>query len=75
MARDGCQPEGSVHWDGPDDEGLEAAQLGGFPFRYDVTVTLDGTTYVATATYPDDEIEGNEPSVALTFSPPLPRLR
>jgi len=37
--------------------------------------TLDGTTYRATARYPADEIEGNEPSVRLGFDPPLPALR
>jgi hypothetical protein len=39
-----------------------------------VTLTLDGRTYVATAVYPDDEIEGNEPSVGLQFTPGLPGL-
>jgi hypothetical protein len=65
-------PEGFVYWDGPDRDGLAAAALGEPPFTYDVEVTLDGTTYTATATWPDDEIVGNEPSVPLEFTPALP---
>jgi hypothetical protein len=45
------------------------------PFHYEVTVRLDGSSYHASADYPADEIHGNEPSVALEFSPPLPALR
>lgn len=70
----GCMAEGTVYWDGPDDKGLEAAALGEAPFTYDVEVVLDGARHTATATWPDDEIAGNEPSVALEFSPPLPAL-
>jgi hypothetical protein len=33
---------------------------------------LDGVRYVASATWPDDEIAGNEPSVSLDFTPKLP---
>jgi hypothetical protein len=69
-----CWPEGTVYFDGPDGRGHEAAALGGFPFRYEVTVTLGGRVFRASATYPADEIQGNEPSVALQFSPPLPAL-
>ena len=50
------------------------SRLGEFPFTTSVTLTLDGRTYRATAVYPDDEIEGNEPSVALEFVPDLPGL-
>jgi hypothetical protein len=71
----GCAAtEGALYWDGPDDKGLEAAALGPPPFTYDVVVTLDGATYAARAMWPDDQIPGNEPSVALTFDPPLPAL-
>lgn len=73
-AEDRCRAEGSVFFDGPDDQGRAAARLGGFPFRYAVDLTLDGRTYRATADYPADEIRGNEPSVALTFTPGLPAL-
>jgi hypothetical protein len=68
-----CQADGEVFFDGPDDKGKQAAALGDFPFTTTVRLTLDGVTYVATATFPDDQIEGNEPSVALAFEPPLPR--
>jgi hypothetical protein len=71
----GCQPEGSVYWDGPDERGLAAAELGHPPFTYDVEVVLDGERHVATAQWPADVIRGNEPSVALEFEPPLPGLR
>ena len=71
----GCWPEGTVYFDGPDAEGRAAAALGEMPFRYAVAVRLDGTTYRATADYPADQIPGNEPSVALRFSPALPALR
>lgn len=68
-----CLGEGAVSFLGPDDEARQAAALGDFPFTMKVELTLDGVTHVATATYPDDEIEGSEPYVALEFSPPLPR--
>lgn len=70
----GCQPEGSIYWDGPDGKGLGAAELGSPPFTYDVVLMLDGERYQATARWPDDEIRGDEPSVALDFHPALPAL-
>jgi hypothetical protein len=70
----GCIAEGTIYWDGPDQPGLEAATLGPAPFTYDAVVTLDGVQHTATATWPDDEIAGNEPSVSLDFTPPLPAL-
>lgn len=66
--------EGWLYWDGPDASGTAAAALGPAPFTYEVVLTLDGVRHVATAVWPDDEIDGNEPSVALTFRPPLPAL-
>ncbi len=70
----GCFGEGVVYWDGPDRAGLRAADLGPAPFTYDVVVTLDGVRYRARAAWPADEINGNEPSVRLEFSPPLPAM-
>lgn len=67
-----CQSAGDLWFDRPDDLAKRAAGLGDFPFTTTVTLTLDGNTHVATAVYPDDEIEGNEPSVALEFVPALP---
>lgn len=70
----GCQPEGSVSWLLGDRAAHEATTLTGDTFTYRVAVTLDGTEHVATATWPDDVIPDNEPSVALEFAPPLPAL-
>jgi hypothetical protein len=69
-----CLPEGTVYWDGPDEEGLAAAALGEGPFTYRVELMLDDARFFATATWPADEIVGNEPSVALHFIPNLPGL-
>jgi hypothetical protein len=73
-SRTRCLPEGTVYWDGPDEKGLAAAALGEGPFAYKVELLLDGARYLATAIWPADEIVGNEPSVALHFTPGLPRL-
>lgn len=75
----GC-PDGRVSWFGAPAVGLDAlAAVGGTGrpvepemFTFDVLVTLDGVEHRATATWPDDVIVGNEPSVALDFSPALP---
>ena len=75
LARPRCRPEGSLYWDGPDDMGRRATELGEGPFRYRVEIVLDGKRYTAKATWPDDEIKGNEPSVRLDFRPALPSLR
>jgi hypothetical protein len=69
-----CFPEGTMYWDGPDGRGLAAAALGNGPFTYEVELSVDGDRYAATATWPTDEIPGNEPSVALDFTPDLPAL-
>jgi hypothetical protein len=71
---DGCASEGVVYWDGPDGAGKRAAKLGPPPFTYRVVVVLDGVRYTGHATWPANVIPGNEPSAALTFSPPLPAL-
>ncbi len=73
-ARQRCQPQGTVYWDGPDDQGTVATGLGPPPFTYDVSLDLDGTRHVAVARWPADVIGGNEPSVALKFIPALPAL-
>ena len=75
-SRHDCYPEGTLYWDGPDDEGLAAAELGdgSGSFTYTIELVLDGERYVAIAQWPQDVIKGNEPSVNLEFSPPLPAL-
>ena len=66
-------PDGDVFWSGGMEEGLAAAAMAqAGPFTYEVVLTLDGVEHRATATWPDDIIVGNEPSVALDFSPALP---
>jgi hypothetical protein len=74
QARGRCSPEGTVYWDGPDDKGLAASRLGDGPFTYEVVLMLEGKRYVARASWPDDQIRGNEPSVSLHFNPSLPAL-
>lgn len=74
-ARQLCRRPGSLYFDGPDAAGKVAARLGSSPFTYVVVLTLDGTIYRATARYPRDVIVGNEPSVALSFTPDLPAPR
>ena len=69
-----CFGEGVVYWDGPDEPGRQAADLGPAPFTYDVVVVLDGVRHRATAAWPSDEIDGNEPSVKLDFVPALPAI-
>jgi len=70
----GCLGEGSIYWNGPDRAGRQAARLGPAPFRYGVVVVLDGVRYAASAAWPADEIDGNEPSAELIFAPSLPAL-
>jgi hypothetical protein len=69
-----CLPEGTVYWDGPDDQGVAATRLGEGPFTYKVKLVLDGERYWARARWPRDEIRGNEPSARLDFKPGLPAL-
>ena len=69
-----CSPDGTLSWDGPADRGKAAAKLGPEPYIYDVILILDGARHVARASWPADQIVGNEPSVALRFEPPLPGL-
>ncbi len=70
----GCMGQGEIVWLGPDRKGQEAARLGSAPFSYEVLLELDGVRHTGTALWPVDEIEGAEPAVDLTFSPPLPGL-
>jgi hypothetical protein len=67
-------PEGTVYFDGPDGAGRKAADLGTFPLTYRVVLTLNGERYFATAAYPEDVQQGNDPSVDLRFTPQLPAL-
>jgi hypothetical protein len=68
----GCYSAGSTYFTASDVVGQQAASLGEAPFTYTATLTMDGTTYVGTGIWPEDEIEEQSPAVELTFDPPLP---
>lgn len=67
-----CQEEGWLYFDGPGDQGQQAAALGTPPFTYDVDLLLDGQRHSATATWPADDPRGQDGSTPLDFDPPLP---
>jgi hypothetical protein len=77
--RDATCRAGYLYWSsGPQEPGMDSfvdtmAAHGG-PYTYRVDLALDGVHHIATATWPDDQIPGNEPSVDLDFEPPLPAL-
>jgi hypothetical protein len=70
-----CIPEGSLRFTGLLEQGLAAAALGPPPFKYDVTVQIDGAEHRATAKWPDDVDEECSPCVPLRFHPALPALK
>lgn len=75
LAPQGCDVvEGQLWWDGPDAAGFDAAALGAPPFTYTIRLTLDGSTHIGTASWPDDEVPDHAPSVPVVFEPPLPAL-
>jgi hypothetical protein len=69
---------GYLYWSGPPQQNMDmvVSKLAGHggPYTYVVVLKLDGVRYEGTATWPGDQIPGNEPSVALDFEPPLPAL-
>lgn len=69
-----CVPEGSVFFTGAKQLGDRAATLGPAPFRYDVSLVLDGVTYRGTGAWPDDVDPACAPCTRLRFDPPLPGL-
>lgn len=70
----GCTTEGSLFFSAPDSVGRRAAELHGTSFDYRVALRLDGKRYDGSATWPDDLLPDNEPSVDLDFTPALPAL-
>jgi hypothetical protein len=66
--------KGAVFFTAPEEDGLAAAALGLPPFTYEVTLDLEGRTYVGTGVWPDDVDPECGPCVRLTFTPPLPAL-
>ena len=69
-----CPAEGSLTFGAAKELGDRAARLGPPPFRYEVTLVLDGTTCRGTATWRDDVDPACSPCTPLRFSPPLPGL-
>ena len=69
-----CVPDGSLFLRSPNDDGKAIAGLGPAPYRYAVTLTLDGRTYRGTGTWPQDEIHECSPCTRLRWDPPLPAL-
>lgn len=70
----GCIPDGSLRFSGDKDAALAAIERGRGPYRYVVTVVLDGNRYQANATWPTDVNPACSPCVPLRFEPPLPAL-
>jgi len=71
---EGCEPAGSVRFQAPEAEAQAVIASGSAPFRYEVLLDLDGTTYRGTASWPDDQQADAHPSVRLDFRPELPAL-
>jgi len=71
---EGCDPAGSVRFEAPETEAQAVIASGSAPFRYEVLLVLDGTTYRGTAIWPDDQQADSHPSVRLDFRPELPAL-
>ncbi|KQZ70287.1 hypothetical protein [Nocardioides sp. Root151] len=67
-----CIAEGTLSFSGTRAQARQAARLGPAPFTYAVDLTLDGTTYAGTGTWPTDQRKDEAPYVDLTFDPPLP---
>lgn len=67
-----CTTAGDLFLRASDVLGRSATTLGAGPFTYTAEVTLGGTTYVGTGTWPDDVIRGYAPNVLLTWEPALP---
>ena len=69
-----CVPDGSLSLRSSNDDGKAIAGLGPAPYRYAVTLTLNGAVYRGTGTWPQDEIHECSPCTRLRWDPPLPAL-
>ena len=69
-----CRPDGSLFLRSPNDDGKAIVGLGPAPYRYAVTLTLNGKTHRGTGTWPQDEIDACSPCTRLRWDPPLPAL-
>lgn len=71
---EGCRGVGHLTLDVAIEDALRAAALGEAPFTYDVELTMDGSVYMATASWPADEFVDHAGYVPLRFEPALPAL-
>lgn len=69
-----CVPDGTVSMRSDGDDGRAVAGLGPAPYRYAVTLTLNGSVYRGMGTWPQDEIHACSPCTSLRWDPPLPAL-
>lgn len=69
-----CVPDGSLFLRSPADDGKAIAALGPAPYRYAVTLVLNGVMHRGTGTWPQDEIHDCSPCTRLRWDPPLPAL-
>jgi hypothetical protein len=67
-----CVPDGSLFLRSDGEDGRRLTALGPAPFRYDVTLTIAGTRYRGTGTWPQDVIHDCSPCTTLRWDPPLP---
>ena len=69
-----CVPDGSLFLRSAADDGKALAALGPPPYRFSVTLTLNGVAYRGTGAWPQDEIHDCSPCTRLRWDPPLPAL-
>lgn len=67
-----CSRLGGFYFQTDDPATQDVVDLGPAPFTYRVEMTLDGTPYVGTSTWPDDLIRGLHPYTRLAWEPALP---
>jgi hypothetical protein len=74
LVADRCHHDGYLSFESPTEPGAEAElpELGAPPYRTEVRVTLDGTTYVGTGRWPDDLHPRRSNNLVLTWEPALP---
>jgi hypothetical protein len=67
-----CVPDGFLFLRSDGEDGRRLTALGPSPFRYDITLTIAGTTYRGAGTWPQDQIHDCAPCTKLRWDPPLP---
>ncbi|MEO6509710.1 MAG: hypothetical protein ABIO16_01880 [Nocardioides sp.] len=74
LVSDRCHDDGYLSFEAPAEPGTEAdlPDLGAPPYRTEVRVRLDGTTYVGTGSWPDDLHPRASNNLVLTWEPALP---